>query len=206
MFADHGTSWNLRDRHMAETLAQLRAHLERHGERARIVVWEHNSHVGDARVTEMGRRGELNVGQLARERWPGDAVLVGFTTYAGTVTAASAWDAPAERKRVRPALPGSYEALFHEAGEARFLLDLARGEAAEPLRGPLLERAIGVIYRPRDRAGQPLLPGQPRRPVRRADPHRRDPRGRAARARRRLGARRAAGDLPVGAVRGGEDG
>ncbi len=132
---------------MAETLARLRAHLERHGEPARIVVWEHNSHVGDARMTEMGRRGELNVGQLARERWADDAFLVGFTTYTGTVTAASAWDAPAERKLVRPALPGSYEALFHETGERRFLVDLS-GEAAEPLRGPLLERAIGVIYRP----------------------------------------------------------
>jgi len=147
MFADHGTSWNLRDRHMAETLGRLRAHLERHGEPARIVVWEHNSHVGDARMTEMGRRGELNVGQLARERWADDAFLVGFTTYTGTVTAASAWDAPAERKLVRPALPGSYEALFHETGERRFLVDLG-GEAAETLRGPLLERAIGVIYRP----------------------------------------------------------
>jgi erythromycin esterase-like protein len=147
MFADHGTSWNLRDRHMAETLARLRAHLERHGRRARIVVWEHNSHVGDARATEMGRRGELNVGQLARERWPGDAFLLGFTTYAGTVTAASTWDAPAERKLVRPALPGSYELLFHESGEERFLVDL-RGPAAESLPAPLLERAIGVIYRP----------------------------------------------------------
>jgi erythromycin esterase-like protein len=146
MFADHGTSWNLRDRHMAETLAHLRDHLERHGDRARIVVWEHNSHVGDARATEMGRRGELNVGQLARERWPGDVFLLGFTTYTGTVTAASAWDAPAERKLVRPALPGSYEALFHEAGESRFLVDLGRD--ADLLRGPLLERAIGVIYRP----------------------------------------------------------
>jgi erythromycin esterase-like protein len=147
MFADHGTSWNLRDRHMAATLARLRAHLERHGEPARIVVWEHNSHVGDARMTEMRHRGELNVGQLARERWADDAFLVGFTTYTGTVTAASAWDAPAERKLVRPALPGSYEALFHETVERRFLVDLS-GEAAEPLRGPLLERAIGVIYRP----------------------------------------------------------
>jgi erythromycin esterase-like protein len=148
MFADHGTSWNLRDRHMADTLARLRAHLARHGDPARVVVWEHNSHIGDARATEMGRRGELNVGQLARERWPGSVALVGFTTYEGTVTAASTWDAPAERKRVRPALPDSYEALFHQMGEPRFLLDLTHGEAAESLRGPMLERAIGVIYRP----------------------------------------------------------
>jgi erythromycin esterase-like protein len=148
MFADHGTSWNLRDRHMADTLARLSTHLERHGGPARIVVWEHNSHIGDARMTEMSRRGELNVGQLVRQRRPDDAVLVGFTTYAGTVTAASAWDAPAERKRVRPALPESYEALFHRVGEPRFLVDLLRGEAAEALRTPRLERAIGVIYRP----------------------------------------------------------
>jgi len=148
MFADHGTSWNLRDRHMADTLARLRDHLARHGDPVRVVVWEHNSHVGDARATEMGRRGELNVGQLARERWPGTAALVGFTTYEGTVTAASTWDAPAERKRVRPALEGSYEALFHAAGEPRMLVDLSRGRAAETLRRPMLERAIGVIYRP----------------------------------------------------------
>jgi len=148
MFGEAASSWNLRDRHMADTLARLRAHLARYGEAGRIVVWEHNSHVGDARLTEMGGRGELNVGQLARERWPDDVLLVGFTTYSGTVTAASGWDAPAERKRVRPALPESYEALFHEAGESRFLVDLLRGPTAETLRRPRLERAIGVIYRP----------------------------------------------------------
>ncbi len=96
----------------------------------------------------MGQRGELNVGQLARERWPDDVALVGFTTYGGTVTAASGWDAPAERKRVRPALPESYEALFHEVGQPRFLVDLLNGRTAEILREPRLERAIGVIYRP----------------------------------------------------------
>ncbi|HEX7058479.1 MAG TPA: erythromycin esterase family protein [Solirubrobacterales bacterium] len=148
MFADRETSWNLRDRHMADTLRRLRRHLERHGEPARIVVWEHNSHIGDARMTEMGSRGELNVGQLARECWPDEVALVGFTTYTGTVTAASAWDAPAERKRVLPALPGSYEALFHQVGEPRFLVDLLTGATAEALRSPRLERAIGVIYRP----------------------------------------------------------
>jgi erythromycin esterase-like protein len=147
MFADRASSWNLRDRHMADTLERLLAHLSRHGEPARVVVWEHNSHVGDARMTEMGRRGELNVGQLARERRPEEVALVGFTTYVGTVTAASAWDAPAERKQVRPALPGSYEALFHEAEEPRFLLDLTLGGAEAPA-GPRLERAIGVVYRP----------------------------------------------------------
>ncbi len=148
MFGDPASSWNLRDRHMADTLAHLAHHLGRHGEPPRIVVWEHNSHIGDARMTEMSRRGELNVGQLARQRWPDHVALVGFTTYSGTVTAASAWDAPAERKRVRPALPESFEAIFHDLGEPRFVLDLLSGDAAQALAEPRLERAIGVIYRP----------------------------------------------------------
>jgi len=148
MFAAQVSSWNLRDTHMADTLDNLIVHLERHGTRAKLVVWEHNSHVGDARRTEMGRRGELNLGQLMRLRRPADAVLVGFTTYEGTVTAASAWDGAAERKQVRPALPGSYEALFHRLGQARFSLDLRRAAVASALREPRLERAIGVIYRP----------------------------------------------------------
>lgn len=148
MFGDPTSSWNLRDRHMADTLDRLARHLGRHGEPPRIVVWEHNSHVGDARMTEMSRRGELNVGQLARQRWPDHTALVGFTTYSGTVTAASSWDAPAERKRVRPALPESFEALFHDLGEPRFVLDLLSGDAAQALVEPRLERAIGVIYRP----------------------------------------------------------
>lgn len=148
MFGAPASSWNLRDRHMADTLERLGAHLERHGAPPKIVVWEHNSHVGDARMTEMSRRGELNVGQLIRERRPEDAFLIGFTTYTGTVTAASAWDAPAERKRVRPALPGSWEELLHQCAEPRFWLDLATPRAAATLPGPRLERAIGVIYRP----------------------------------------------------------
>jgi erythromycin esterase-like protein len=148
MFASHVSSWNLRDTHMADTLDALLAHLERHGERAKLVVWEHNSHIGDARRTEMGPRGELNVGQLTRSRHPDRAVLVGFTTHSGTVTAASAWDGPAERRRVRPGLPESYEALFHELGEERFLLRFEVTGAASVLREPRLERAIGVIYRP----------------------------------------------------------
>ena len=148
MFATRASSWNLRDTHMADTLDGLLAHLERHGERTRLVVWAHNSHIGDARRTEMGERGELNLGQLARLRHPDAAFLIGFTTHRGTVTAASAWDAPAERKRVRPALQGSYEHLFHEAGESRFLLRFRLGEVASALHEPQLERAIGVIYRP----------------------------------------------------------
>jgi erythromycin esterase-like protein len=148
MFADRDMSWDLRDRHMADTLARLSQHLAGRGGSPRIVVWAHNSHVGDARMTEMSRRGQLNLGQLAREHWPEEVALVGFTTFTGSVTAASNWDSPAERKQVRPALPGSYEALFHEMGEARVLFDLTAPEAVEALLAPMLERAIGVIYRP----------------------------------------------------------
>jgi erythromycin esterase-like protein len=148
MFGAPAASWNLRDRHMADTLSRLRRHLARHGEVPKIVVWEHNSHVGDARMTAMSGRGELNLGQLARESYPEDTVIVGFTTFAGTVTAASAWDAPAERKRVRPALPESCEALLHALGLPRFLLDLSLPLASRELSPPRLERAIGVIYRP----------------------------------------------------------
>jgi erythromycin esterase-like protein len=149
MFRGSVSSWNLRDRHMAETLQALVSHLETQGQPAKVVVWEHNSHLGDARATEMGERGELNVGQLVRERYGRDAMLVGFSTYTGTVTAASDWDAPAERKRVRPALKDSYEALFHEIGIPRFLISWNSHDAlASALSDPRLERAIGVIYRP----------------------------------------------------------
>ncbi|MGE0517965.1 MAG: erythromycin esterase family protein [Candidatus Binatia bacterium] len=146
MFVGEVSSWNLRDRHMAETIEALREHIGRHGRDAKITVWAHNSHLGDARATEMGRRGELNVGQLIREQHERDAVLIGFTTYQGTVTAASNWGSPAERKNVRPALAASYEAMFHAAEPSRFLLPLRN--AAPALRIPRLERAIGVIYRP----------------------------------------------------------
>ncbi len=148
MFGEPAESWNLRDRHMMDTLERLRAHLGRQGSSPRLVVWEHNSHVGDARMTAMSLRGELNLGQLARQRWPGQTFILGFTTHAGTVTAAPAWDSPAERKNVRPSLPGSFEQLFHELAEPRFLLDLRHGDAARLLAEPRLERAIGVIYRP----------------------------------------------------------
>ncbi|MBI3968324.1 MAG: erythromycin esterase family protein [Chloroflexi bacterium] len=149
MFRGRVSSWNLRDCHMAETLDNLMAHLRRQGVEPKLVVWAHNSHLGDARATEMGHGGELNVGQLARERHGSDAFLIGLTTYTGSVTAASDWDAPTERKRVRPGLPGSYEALFHEVGLRRFALMLrGGGDVAAALQRPRLERAIGVIYRP----------------------------------------------------------
>lgn len=148
MYRGEVSSWNLRDCHMAETLEALVHHLVQRGGGAKVVVWAHNSHLGDARATQMGVHGEWNVGQLARERFGRDVVSVGFTTYDGTVTAASNWDAPAERKTVRPALAGSYEALFHETGLKRFLLLLREGDHALGLHNPRLERAIGVIYRP----------------------------------------------------------
>jgi erythromycin esterase-like protein len=149
MFRGRVSSWNLRDRHMAETLQHLVAHLDKQSDRTKVVLWAHNSHLGDARATDMSAHGELNVGQLVREQYGRDAVLVGFSTYTGTVTAASNWDAPAERKRIRPALPDSYEGLFHDTGLPRFLLILGgAGASIKGLREPRLERAIGVIYRP----------------------------------------------------------
>ncbi|AFZ67697.1 erythromycin esterase family protein [Deinococcus peraridilitoris] len=137
------SSWNVRDQHMFETLEAIRTHL---GKDARIVVWAHNSHLGDARATEMGRGGELNVGQLVRQRHGQAALLVGFTTHTGSVTAAQAWDAPAQRMQVRPSLEGSYERLFHDTGLPNFLLDLRR--APQGLQQERLERAIGVQYLP----------------------------------------------------------
>jgi erythromycin esterase-like protein len=149
MFEGRISSWNLRDRHMSDTLDALLAHFDRRLGRSKIVIWAHNSHVGDARATQMGEAGEINIGQLARERHPGEACLIGFSTYTGTVTAASQWGGPAERKQVRPALTESYEGLFHRTGASKFLLllhDLA--EAAGALREPRLQRAIGVVYLP----------------------------------------------------------
>jgi len=149
MFGGRVLSWNLRDQHMADTLDALVTFLDSQGRRVRVVVWAHNSHVGDARATQMRADGELNVGQLIRQRFERETVLIGLTTHHGTVTAASDWDAPAERKVVRPALPESYEARFHEVMQDNFFLDLRTPSAAATvLRQPRLERAIGVIYRP----------------------------------------------------------
>jgi erythromycin esterase-like protein len=149
IFGGPAPSWNLRDRHMADTLDELQVHLSRHGGAGKVVIWAHNSHVGDARSTEMAQRGELNLGQLMRERHAHDAVLVGLTTYTGTVTAASEWGGDAERKRVRPALADSYEALLHATNIPAFLLcPLGMSDSGRALREPRLQRAIGVIYRP----------------------------------------------------------
>ena len=148
MFGGRVESWNLRDTHMKETLEALLAHLRQTSGDARAVVWAHNSHLGDARATQMGDIGELNLGQLVRQAYGDTAFLVGFTTHTGTVTAASNWDEPAQRKRVRPSMMGSYERLFHDAGVSQFCLLLRDGPARDALRDPRLERAIGVIYRP----------------------------------------------------------
>ena len=154
MFRGRVSSWNLRDQHMAETLSALMEHLASQGRAqpnhdTKVVVWAHNSHLGDARATQMGRAGEWNLGQLVRQKHGRESVLVGFSTYTGTVTASSNWGDPAERKRVRPAMPGSYEELFHDVGIPAFALTLPPdSHVAGGLREPRLERAIGVIYRP----------------------------------------------------------
>jgi erythromycin esterase-like protein/adenine/guanine phosphoribosyltransferase-like PRPP-binding protein len=161
MFFGEVSSWNLRDSHMVETIEALVAHFGREGRRAKVIVWAHNSHLGDARATGMGQRGELNVGQLVRQKYGRDAVLIGFTTDHGTVTAASDWDGVAERKRVRPALAGSWEALFHASLPARFLLTWHGNRALhEALREPRLERAIGVIYRPETERASHYFPAR----------------------------------------------
>ena len=148
MFGSRALSWNLRDGHMADTLDALVVHLSSGRASAKVVVWAHNSHLGDARATEQGRSGELNLGQLVRERHGTQTVAVGFSTYGGTVTAASGWDEPAERKVVRPALPHSYELLFHQLGVANFLVVTGEPGPTAALTPARLQRAIGVIYHP----------------------------------------------------------
>jgi erythromycin esterase-like protein len=143
------STWNLRDTHMVNALEAVVEYRARQAPAPKIAVWAHNSHLGDASATEMGQRGELNVGQLVRARHGTDAVLVGFTTHHGRVTAADTWGGLAERKHVRPALRDSFEAAFHETHLDRFLLTWHEGDSlADGLRTPELERAIGVIYRP----------------------------------------------------------
>lgn len=147
MYLGSHQSWNFRDRHMFDTLNNL---LEFHGPEARAVVWEHNSHVGDAAATDMIHRGEINVGHLCRNKFGDDVYSIGFGTHQGTVAAASDWGAPMEIKTVRPSLPNSYERLCHDSGLNAFLLPLSDKTNAltKELALPRLERAIGVIYRP----------------------------------------------------------
>ncbi|MGE5626096.1 MAG: erythromycin esterase family protein [Bacillota bacterium] len=146
MFGRRINTWNLRDAHMRDTLFALAEHRLRRGSSGRTVVWAHNSHVGDARATESHATGEWTLGQLVREQAGEDALLVGFTTYTGYVSAASEWGGEVEHKWVRPALRGSYEHLFHSTRLDRFFLPLQ--ERAAPLGEAMLERAIGVIYVP----------------------------------------------------------
>jgi erythromycin esterase-like protein len=147
MYYGGAESWNLRDTHMFETLGHL---LSAKGPQAKAVVWAHNSHIGDARFTEMGAvRGELNIGQLCRETFGDTAALIGFGTDSGTVAAATDWDGAMEVKRIRPSIAESYERLCHDCGLPRFLLDLHRDEGLRRgLAAERLERFIGVIYRP----------------------------------------------------------
>ena len=148
MFRGRVSSWNLRDRHMTETLMALSRQLEELGQPPKIVVWAHNSHLGDARATDMSDQGEWNVGQLVRENFPHGTVNIGFTTFNGTVTAATNWDDEPKLKKVRDAHPNSYERAFHDSGESCFFLDLSVPAIKKALSNPMLERAIGVIYRP----------------------------------------------------------
>jgi erythromycin esterase-like protein len=149
MYYGGAESWNLRDTHMFETLRSL---LDAHGSGSKAVVWAHNSHIGDARYTEMGVvRDELNIGQLCRENFGNNVALIGLGMHTGTVAAASDWGGDMEVKRVRPSHRDSYERLCHDSGIPRFLLDFGQspnGALRNRLLEPRLERFIGVIYRP----------------------------------------------------------
>jgi len=148
MFRGGVESWNVRDRHMMDTLVTLVEHTAQRGRSAKTVVWAHNSHLGDARATTMGDAGELNLGQLASQHFGAACCAVGLTTYEGEVTASHEWDEPAALRQVQPSLPGSYERLFHDTGLPAFVLPLGDAAVAAALAGPRPERAIGVIYRP----------------------------------------------------------
>jgi erythromycin esterase-like protein len=150
MYYGRDESWNLRDTHMVDSLDRI---LKHRGPHSKAIVWAHNSHIGDARATSMGRyREEINIGQLCKERYGGDCLSIGSGTYTGTVAAAKRWGGEMRTMKVRPGLPNSYEELMHAAGISNFALDLRRGKCDEQLRAELmrkrLERFIGVIYRP----------------------------------------------------------
>jgi erythromycin esterase-like protein len=159
------SSWNQRDLHMMDTLIAIMEHLSRRHRDPKVVVWAHNSHIGDARATQMGTYGELNLGQLVREAYGKKAVSIGFTTYTGSVTAASTWGGPAERRHLRPALSDSYEKIFHEVDLPAFWLEFTKHpKISHRLRDSRMERAVGVLYQPRtERASHYFaadLPGQ----------------------------------------------
>jgi erythromycin esterase-like protein len=150
LFEPHYVTWNIRDQHMVDTLENIISHLEGNtGNPAKVIVWAHNSHIGDARATEMSERQEINLGQLVRERFDMSSFLLGFSTGEGTVTAASEWDGEASYKEVTAPLQGSYEWLFQQLTEQNFLLNLREeNQLTHLLKIPQLQRAIGVIYRP----------------------------------------------------------
>ncbi|HEY7862118.1 MAG TPA: erythromycin esterase family protein [Thermoanaerobaculia bacterium] len=145
MYRDEGQAWRLREEHMAATLDDLGAHLRMQDGSAKVAVWAHSLHLGDARATDLGKESRVNVGRLARQQHGDRSILVGFATGRGAVTAASDWNGPAEKKPIRPPRPGTIEALFQEVEIERFLL-LCRGRAPDPLRRPRLQRGIGVLY------------------------------------------------------------
>ena len=186
MYRSGVSSWNLRDRHMAATLDALREHLRRRLGHAKVVVWEHNSHVGDARATAMGARGELNVGQLARQRYGNECFNIGMTTYDGRVTAASDWGSAAERKHVRPALRGATRRCSTRSA-SRFWFATADRRVREESGGAAARARHRRDLPPRDRASEPLLRRAPRGAVRRSDPLRPYARARTARANARCG-------------------
>ncbi|AZZ46119.1 carboxylic ester hydrolase [Pseudomonadaceae bacterium SI-3] len=146
MYQGSTESWNLRDRHMFDTLQALLAH---RGEGAKAVVWAHNSHIGNAASTSMGWGGEFNIGELCRTAFGRDAVLIGMGTDRGEVAAADNWDEPMQVKQVRPSRPDSWEQLFLRT-ELPASLTTWRDDPQlrKALARPRLERAIGVIYRP----------------------------------------------------------
>jgi len=144
-------SWNVRDRHMVETLERLQRH---HGAESKGIVWAHNTHVGDARATDMEQRGRLNIGQLVRQHeGASEVALIGMGTFRGSVIAADSWDAPMEELTVPPARPESYEHVFEQASETDQLLLTDELDDETPLREPRGHRAIGVVYHPNRESG-----------------------------------------------------
>jgi erythromycin esterase-like protein len=164
MYYGSRASWNLRDGHLFETLKSLLAF---HGPNSKAVIWAHNSHVGNAEATEMAARGETNIGELCRKEFDGKLYVIGFGTHTGQVAAASDWGRAMERKFAQPSQADSYERLFHDTGVSRFFLPM-REENSQSVRAllmkPRLERAIGVIYRPKSELAshyfQAVLPEQ----------------------------------------------
>lgn len=150
LFESREETWNIRDQHMGETLQNILSHIENSTQTpAKIIVWAHNSHIGDARATEMGSKGEINLGQIVREHFSQTSFHIGFSTYSGKVCAASEWDNPVEVKTIVPGISESYEALFHKLRYKDFILFLHQGKHVEHLLAvSRLQRAIGVIYRP----------------------------------------------------------